>query len=482
MVFPTLEFALFFLLVLAVSWALMPWPRWWKPFILLASYFFYGVAEPRFCVLLAVVTLWNQAAAVAMKGRSDSWMQRIAVVAVVGNLGLLGWFKYYGFFVESVSQLLTTMGLHSPLPLLQVALPVGLSFFLFQAISYVLDVRAGRCEVASTLDFAIYLSFFPHLVSGPIVRAREFIPQLATPRNRREVAVGAGVSLIVLGLFKKVILADTLARGVVDPVFSVPQNYARIDVLLAMMSYEAQSYCDFAGYTDMAIGIAMLMGFIFPQNFDSPCRSTSLREYWSRWHMTFARFMRDYVYIPLGGARGGTWKTNRNILLTWTLVGLWHGANWGFVAWGSIHGLGLVVERTVSERIDRNREQGRGDLVARALELLAAIPRPIRWMATLSVVFISCIPFRAARLDLALAVASRLGVSGPATLWKAPHLCALIAVFGGQLLPLAWVGGMRGWFDRRGALVLGTVLAVALAAVAALTPSDGVPTFIYFRF
>ena len=311
MVFPSLEFAIFFPIVLALSWALMPHPRAWKPFVLAASYVFYAAASPRYCLILAGLTLANQAGAVlvhrAAHGRAQAPRSSAAAVAV--DLGTLGLFKYYGFFTDEIGAFLDSIGLGMPLPLLTVALPIGLSFITFQAISYVVDVKRGLLPPAGLLDFALYLSFFPHVVAGPIVRAREFIPQLATPRNPRNVSVGAGVVLIALGLVKKVAIADYLARTVVDPVFGVPQAYSAPDVALAAYAYAAQIYCDFSGYTDIAIGAALLMGFVFPQNFNSPYRATSFRDFWRRWHMTLSRFLRDFVYVPLGGNRGGRLRT-----------------------------------------------------------------------------------------------------------------------------------------------------------------------------
>ena len=200
--------------------------------------------------------------------------------------------------------MLDAIGLGMPLPLLTIALPIGISFFTFQAITYVVDVKRGDAEPASLVDAAIYLSFFPHLVAGPIVRASEFLPQLKAPRDPNRVAVGAGLTLIALGLVKKVLIADTLAREVVDPVFAVPEAYFSPDAILAALAYAAQIYCDFSGYTDIAIGLALLLGFIFPQNFSSPYRATGFRDFWRRWHMTLSRFLRDYLYIPLGGSRG----------------------------------------------------------------------------------------------------------------------------------------------------------------------------------
>ena len=234
MIFPSVEFALFFPLVLALSWLLMPHPRLWKPFVLVASYAFYMAASWKFGVLLAVVTLGNQLAASALERttarRPRKW---IVALAVVLDLGVLGAFKYYGFFAQEINGVLGDFGLALSMPLVAIAIPLGVSFYVFQAISYVVDVYRGVIERGSTIDIAIYLSFFPHVVAGPIVRAREFLPQLAKPRDPRDVVVGAAVVLIAVGLVKKVAIADTLAREVVDPVFAVPEAYAAPDVALA---------------------------------------------------------------------------------------------------------------------------------------------------------------------------------------------------------------------------------------------------------
>src|SRR3984893_3524216 len=305
MLFPTIQFAIFFPIVLALSWALMPRPVVWKPFIVVASYVFYAAASPRFCLLLGGVTLWNHLAARLLARTADERRRtQITAVAVGGDLLALGAFKYYSFFAQDIARVLHGAGLGVPFPLLTIALPVGISFFTFQAISYTVDVKRRLIEPASLLDVAIYLSFFPHLVAGPIVRAKEFLPQLAMPRDPKRVAVSAGLTLIALGLVKKVAIADYLGRTVVDPVFGVPQAYHAPDVLLAAYAYAAQIYCDFSGYTDIAIGLALLMGFVFPQNFNSPYRATGFREFWRRWHMTLSRFLRDFLYIPLGGNRG----------------------------------------------------------------------------------------------------------------------------------------------------------------------------------
>ncbi len=465
MVFPSYEFAFFFPVVLALSWALMPRPHLWKPFVLIASYIFYSAASAGYALLLAAVTLANQLGAVLIsRATSERARTRIMAATVAVDLGVLGLFKYYGFFVGEIGSFLDSIGLGMPLPLLTLALPIGLSFITFQAISYVVDVKRGLLEPASTIDFALYLSFFPHVVAGPIVRAREFIPQLAKPRNPRDVAVGAGVVLIAIGLVKKVAIADYLAREVVDPVFGVPEAYAAPDVALAAYAYAAQIYCDFSGYTDIAIGVALLMGFVFPQNFNCPYRALSFRDFWRRWHMTLSRFLRDFVYIPLGGNRGGKWKTYRNLMITMVLGGLWHGAAWGFVLWGTLHGVCLAVEHALRDR---------------------GVPRPPAWVAWLivfNIVVLGWILFRAESLELAAAFVGQLADPGPATLWTPVTVGAIVVVVGFQLLPPDPIDRLRERLAGLPAPALGTALALVIAAVGATVPSQGVPPFIYFQF
>ena len=463
MVFPSLQFAFFLPVVLVLSWLLMPHPRAWKPFILVASYVFYAAASPRYAALLGLITLGNQLGAVLIARVREERRSAVMAGVVVLDLLALGVFKYYGFFAGEIGRSLDTVGLGMPLPLLELALPIGLSFITFQAISYVVDVKRGVIGPASTLDFGIYLSFFPHVVAGPIVRAREFIPQLATPRDPRNVAVGAAVILIALGLVKKVAIADYLARTVVDEVFAVPQAFAAPDVLLAAYAYAAQIYCDFSGYTDIAIGVALLMGFVFPQNFDSPYRATSFSDFWRRWHMTLSRFLRDFLYIPLGGNRGGPWQTARNLMITMVLGGLWHGAAWGFVLWGALHGSCLVVEHQL-----RGRRIG--------------APAWLRWAIVFHVVVLGWILFRAESLALAEDLLHQLTVWGPAELWTPATVAAVFGVIGFQLLPPAPLERARLWFAQLPAPALGVALAAVVAVVGATVPSGEVPPFIYFQF
>ena len=467
MVFPTVEFAVFFPPVLFLSWFLMnrPWGwKWvWKPFILAASYLFYAAANPKFCLLIGGVTLGNQLFATLIT-RTDAERRKSQLVAaaVVLDLAVLGLFKYYGFFAEDIDSLLEKAGLGLGLPLMTIALPIGLSFFTFQAISYVVDVRRGLCDRGSTMDVALYLSFFPHLVAGPIVRAREFLPQLASPRDPKDVAVGTGVFLICLGLVKKVIVADLLARELVDPVFAVPEAYGTADTMLAVYGYAAQIYCDFSGYTDIAIGLALLMGFIFPRNFDRPYSSTSFREFWRRWHMTLSRFLRDFIYIPLGGNQKGRWKTYRNLMATMVLGGLWHGAAWGFVLWGFLHGAALAIERLLDGRIKA--------------------PRWLAWAFVFHAVALMWIPFRAPDFDTAGAVLEGIFRGGEATLFSPVVVIAIIAAIGFQLVPERPIAALRHRFEALNPVPLAAALTVTIIVVGSTIPGGAVPPFIYFAF
>jgi alginate O-acetyltransferase complex protein AlgI len=461
--FPTVQFAIFFAITLTISWALMPKPGLWKPFILVASYIFYASAGWKFIFLLAGVTIANQTAALVIHRTQDERRRSLILAAAVAvDLGVLGVFKYYSFFAQQWANVTSGIGLGASLPLLTIALPVGISFFTFQAISYVVDVKRRHVEPAGTLDFAVYLSFFPHLVAGPIVRAREFLPQLKSPRDPNRVAVGSGLSLIALGLIKKVVIADYLARVLVEPVFAVPRGYGGPDILLAAYGFAAEIYCDFSGYTDMAIGLALLLGYVFPQNFRSPYRATGFRDFWRRWHMTLSRFLRDDLYIPLGGSRGGKLMTYRNLMITMVLAGLWHGAAWTFVLWGAFHGVGLVTEHLIKGRLK--------------------IPAWLRWLVTFHLVVFGWILFRAQNLHDVGLLLSRLTVISRPTLWSAPVIAAIAIVIGMQLLPPDWLQRLQVRIESSRPIVLGVALAIIIIIVGATVPSQGVPPFIYFRF
>ena len=360
MLFPTFTFAVFFAVVMTVGWALHSKPVAWKLFMIAASYTFYAWWNPRFVLLIAVSTIVNTVCGrvIQQGAKQDSAIRRTAlVVAIVFNLAILGVFKYYDFFISSVEDGLEQLGLAPNLPLLQVVLPVGISFFTFQALSYVIDVYRGKVAATDLLQFAVYLAFFPQLVAGPIVRASEFLPQLERRLNPREIDFTRAAVLIASGLFKKVVIASYMADALVDDVFAFPERFSGAEILLGVYGYAIQIYADFSGYTDIAIGVALLLGFRFPENFNQPYRAASIADFWRRWHMTLSRWLRDYLYIPLGGNRGGKAKRDRNLFLTMLLGGLWHGAAWPFVIWGAYQGGGLMAERRLGEWRDRKRNR-----------------------------------------------------------------------------------------------------------------------------
>jgi alginate O-acetyltransferase complex protein AlgI len=470
--FPTATFAIFFLIVLPLSWLTMPWPHRWRPFIIVASYVFYSWWDWRFVFLLAGCTLWNQVLAVRIwRTRSPSQRKSLLVLALAGNLAVLGYFKYYDFFVTSSDNLLSVVGLDMPLEVKSIVLPVGISFYTFMAISYVVDAYRGEFEPTTLEKFAVYLSFFPHLVAGPIVRPGELIPQLETPRNPRRVDTSRAFYLIATGLFKKVVIANYLASSIVDEVFAAPGQHSSLEILIAVYAYAVQIYADFSGYTDIAIGIALLLGFSFPQNFDSPYAAGSLQDFWRRWHMTLSRWLRDYVYIPLGGNRGKRpILTYRNLMLTMLIGGLWHGAAWTFVVWGALHGIGLAAERLWHERHPNAPAQTTWK----------------RWRARLLTFHFVCfawIFFRASSFDDAWAMITglftRWGEASP--LVTGGVLLAIAVGIGSQYLPARIPRLVMARFSRLPVLGQATVLAFALTLTSVMGP-EGVAPFIYFQF
>jgi alginate O-acetyltransferase complex protein AlgI len=464
--FPTIEFAAFFVVVFVLSWALMPHPRAWRPFILAASYFFYGWIDWRWVLLLIASSVVNTVAAqVIARSPSAAARKRALIAAVAFDLGLLAVFKYLSFFVSETDSALDSIGLGSSIPLVQIVLPIGISFFTFQAISYVVDVYRGDTRAASLVDVAILQAFFPHLVAGPIVRANELLPQLRMPRNPRTVLAGPGLFLVAGGLVKKTVVADELARRVVDPVFNDPLAHSGAEVLLAIYGFAAQIYCDFSGYTDMAIGLALLLGFVLPQNFNRPYLAISLQDFWRRWHMTLSRWLRDYLYIPLGGNRHGARRTYRNLMLTMLLGGLWHGAAWTFVIWGGIHGSALGVERWGRENLKGFR-----------------LPAWLAWFVTFHVVCLAWVFFRSPNLTTAFDMLGQVGASGPAPLVTLPMVFLVVATIALQALPSGWWRQAEGWLVRQPVAAQGVAFGVLLVVADAAVGQQGVAPFIYYQF
>jgi alginate O-acetyltransferase complex protein AlgI len=472
MLFPTATFAIFFMIVLPLSWLLMPRGERWRPFIIASSYVFYSAWDWRFVFLLAASTVWNQVFALAIHRRSDPHTRKLLVAgAVAGNVVLLGYFKYFDFFVTSTNNLFAFVGVDVPLEARSIILPVGISFFTFMGISYVVDVYRRDFEPVGLGKFAAYLSFFPHLVAGPIVRPGELIPQLETPRDPRYVDTARAFFLIATGLFMKVVVANYLAANIVDQVFGAPNQHSSLEVLIGVYAYSVQIYADFFGYTNIAIGIALLLGFRFPQNFDAPYSAVSIQDFWRRWHMTLSRWLRDYVYIPFGGNRGSRVFTYRNLMLTMLIGGLWHGAGWTFVAWGAIHGTALVAERWWRDR---------PGYVARPS---TAWRRAWQRFLTFQVVCFAWIFFRSDSFPDAWDLIVRLFTAWgePSELVTGGVLLAIAVGIGSQYLPRRLPLAVMARFSRLPVPAQAIVLSVALLGVHAMGP-EGVAPFIYFQF
>ncbi len=360
--------------------------------------------------------------------------------AVVVHLALLGFFKYYGFFVDSVADATQSIGLNLSPPILEIALPVGISFFTFHALSYVIDIGRGELEPLRLDEHALYLSFFPHLVAGPIVRASELGPQLRQRPDPRRVPSGEAFRLIAAGLFKKVVVSSYVATELVDPVFGAPGAHGPLDLLVGVYAYAIQIYADFSGYTDIAIGCALLLGLRFPQNFDAPYRALSLQDFWRRWHMTLSRWLRDYLYIPLGGSRGTVRFTYRNLFLTMVIGGLWHGAATTFVVWGAIHGGFLVLERQVKARW---RERVPHPV------LPSFVTSVLQWVLTFHVVCLAWIFFRAESVGAAFDVLGGiLAGSQPSDLVTPLLLVTITLMLASQFVPPSAVDPGAGPLQR----------------------------------
>ncbi len=355
--FNSAQFLLFFpcLLVLYAWLYRRDKPR--EVLLLAASYLFYMSWNWKYAGLIALSTLVDYSVGLRLGGEErEPRRKALLVISLVTNLGLLGLFKYYNFFADVTGDLLRPLGLDLALPHHRFLLPVGISFYTFQTLSYSIDLyrRVLPCE-RSLSRFALYVSFFPQLVAGPIVRAKDFLPQLHRgPRVTHE-RFNGGLRRIFRGLLKKVVIADLLANLGVDAVFANPADFSSVDLLLALYGYAFQIYNDFSGYSDIAIGAALMLGFDIPENFKRPYLSTNLREFWTRWHISLSSWLRDYLYIPLGGNRGGGGRTRLNLLLTMLLGGLWHGAALNFVFWGAWHGLLLVCTPRRASIADRPR-------------------------------------------------------------------------------------------------------------------------------
>lgn len=469
MTFDSLAFAVFLPVVLVIYYSLNH--RTQNLFLLAASYVFYGWWDWRFLSLLFISTVVDFFCALMLERSTGKWRPCWLWLSLAANLGILGFFKYFNFFADSLASLLSTLGVRAEYTTLHIILPVGISFYTFQTMSYTIDVYRGQLRACRNfLDFALYVSYFPQLVAGPIERATRLLPQIQT---RRQVSLQdwqEGGWLIFWGLFKKVAVSNALAPTV-DAVFSQPEQTHWWSLLWGVYFFALQIYCDFSGYSDIARGTSRLMGIHLMRNFWHPYFATSFREFWHRWHISLSQWLRDYLYIPLGGNKGGALHTARNLMLTMTLGGLWHGAAWHFVVWGIWHGALLGLERIFARSHQPTTASGLSRLMSTALVFHGVL---VSWLL-----------FRCPSWDHVLAYAaglvSRQGGEEWVTLFELARflvLCSVITLVdwweehsASEYAVLAWPWVARG-------LAWGT-LAVVFVALGGLHVNA---PFIYFQF
>ncbi len=470
--FNTLAYAVFLAVVFVVSWLLASRVRARLWFLLLASYFFYAQWDPRFLALIFASSSadWLLANAIGA-AKDERRKQRLLVLTVVMNLGVLGLFKYFDFGVAELAALLQRLGMHPPDMALRLTLPIGISFFTFESMSYVIDVyRRELPPHPSYLEYLAFVAFFPHLVAGPIVRPRDLLPQLSAPARFDATLASRALLMIALGLVKKLAIGDYLGLNLVDRVFDAPLQYSALECYAALVGYAVQIYCDFSGYTDIAIGSAALLGIRFPRNFDSPYKAHSIIEFWRRWHISLSTWLRDYLYIPLGGNRRGRARTYVNLLLTMLLGGLWHGANLTFVVWGGLHGVLLAATRAFQEL--RGRRAG----------LQSSFGRVVSVVLTFHAVTFCWLFFRAKSVPDALIILRRLATFSGFHPNLDPRLLAVLAAgLVSHYVPESWYQRALGVFANLPALAQAAVLVLLALSVREMASLEAVP-FVYFQF
>jgi D-alanyl-lipoteichoic acid acyltransferase DltB (MBOAT superfamily) len=420
------------------------------------------------------------------RAERPSTRNALLALSIVYYLGVLALFKYWNFAADSIASLAAALGAPASLSRLRMVLPFGISFFTFETMSYTIDVWRRELEPAkSYVDYLLFVSFFPHLVAGPIVRPSQMLPQLAARANGDAARQARGLWRIATGLAKKIVIGDYLAQAIVNRVYATPERFTALEVLVATYAYAIQIYADFSGYTDVAIGSAALFGYVLPENFDAPYLAIDLQDFWRRWHISLSTWLRDYLYKPLGGSRGGSLATYRNLMITMVLGGLWHGASWNFVLWGALHGGALAVTRMWQRSRAGGAARG-GDDAFEGPALGAEVLRGLAVLATFHFVCFAWIFFRAPTFDHALLVLRQIAHGR----WAFEHVTAgararILAVLGIAALlhaaPRAWERRLRETFVETPALVQGLVLAAAAVALhlAALTKPE---PFVYGQF
>ncbi|MGE5672988.1 MAG: MBOAT family O-acyltransferase [Mycobacterium leprae] len=458
MLFNSFRFLFVFLPVVLLVYWLTPSLKARKYISVVSSYVFYGVWSYKFALLMLATTSVDFFTARLLNDTQSPRMRRLwLTLSMVSNLGVLGIFKYYDFFASSLNALAP----HALLPLIHVALPIGISFYTFESMSYTIDVYKGKVPaIRHFIDYAHFVTMFPRLVAGPIARYSDMTAQFhALPRWLPAADVAEAIHFFTVGLAKKVLLADYLATKLVNPLWANPHGLKFTTGWAAALSYTAQLYFDFSGYSDMAVGLALLLGFRLPRNFNLPYTSRSISEFWRRWHISLGSWLRDYLYIPLGGNRKGPWRKSLNLFLTMALGGLWHGANWTFVIWGCYHGIAQVIENTLEGRMK---------------------PLP-KWLAvggTFLAVVVGWVLFRANSLgDALLVLRAMIGLNGIGLAWVRANLFRLVILAGALVVSIT-----VDTYELKPALKLRWALAYGLILTACITMFSAPSPFLYFQF
>jgi len=379
MVFNSLTFVAFFIIMLILHNLPFSW-KVKKINLLLASYVFYAAWNPPFILLLWLATVVDYFVGKALYNQENTNKRKLLlVISLIGNLGMLIFFKYGTFLLENFTTLVNAMGIdyHPARP--NIILPAGISFYTFTTLCYTIDMYKRKSEpVKSLLDFSLFVTFFPHLVAGPIVRPPQLVPQFESPRKASQLQLMQGLLLISLGLFMKVVLADSMLAQSANDVFNSKAILKTLDAWAGVLAFSGQIFFDFAGYSTCAVGVALCLGFVLPQNFLYPYAAIGFSDFWRRWHITLSAWLRDYLYIPLGGNRNGKFRTYINLMITMLLGGLWHGANWTFVVWGALHGAYLWGEKIIQDFRIKTKATALSAMPSGELGVLAAIPKDFK--------------------------------------------------------------------------------------------------------
>jgi alginate O-acetyltransferase complex protein AlgI len=467
MLFHSFAFFVLFTITFAVYWSIKN-HRARVAWLVIASIIFYANWNPLLVSLILFTAAFDFYIARRIEAaQSPPRRKLLLILSITVSLGLLAFFKYTNFLLDTGWSTLHWLGFEPPKAVFQIVLPLGISFYTFETISYVVDVYRGRVKAEqNALDYTLFLMFFPHLIAGPIVRPGHFLPQVKRHKYLNWQRVQFGARLFLLGLLKKAVIADQVAK-LVDPVFTNPAACSSVTIWAAVLCYTVQIYCDFSGYSDMAIGAAHALGYDLPMNFNMPYFALNIADFWRRWHISLSTWLRDYLYIPMGGNRHGTAKTYRNLILTMLLGGLWHGAGWTFVFWGFYHGLLLALHRAIPW----------------PAWLAKKIFVPLRWGVTFFCVCVGWVFFRAQNFTDALLILRRMLVPTEG-LVLAPHVVILVAAVMALIFVAHILGTMVDWekLEKRMPLSLvAAVMAVGFLLVQVLMPDTG-GAFIYFQF